>query len=84
MPPQADCSALECGVDGRGLRDVAIADHDAAYLLGERLDAFLQRIALVGESKLGAVRAARLGDAPRERTLVCNPHDQAALSAHEA
>jgi hypothetical protein len=44
----------------------------------------LQRIALVGEGKLGAVRAACLGDAPRQRTLVCNSHDQAALSAHEA
>ena len=68
----------------RRLGDVAIADDDAADLLGQRLDAFLQRVALIGEGEFGAVRAAGFGDAPGERAMVRNPHDQAALAAHEA
>ncbi len=84
MPPQAERSCANAASMVAGCDDVAIADHDAADLLGERLDALLQRLALIGESKLGAVRAAGLGDAPGERALVGDPHDQAALAAHEA
>ena len=44
---------------------------------------FLQRIALIGEGELGALRPAGLGDAPGDRAVVGDPHDQAALAAHE-
>ena len=70
-------------VDGRGLGDVAMADDQPADLLGQRLDPLLQRIALIGEGELGALRAAGLGDAPGDRAVVGDPHDQAALAAHE-
>ena len=52
-------------VDGRWLGDVAMADDDAADLLGQRLDALLERVALIGEGKLGAVRRGRLWRCPR-------------------
>ena len=55
-----------------------------ADLLGERLDALLQRIALIGEGQFGAMASAGLGDAPGERAVVGDPHDQAAFTAHEA
>ena len=50
---------------------------------GQRLDPLLQRIALIGECKLGALRPAGLGDAPGNRAVVGDPHDQAALAAHK-
>ncbi len=54
-----------------------------ADLLRQRLDALLERIALIGEGELGALGAAGLGDAPGDRAVVGDPHDQAALAAHE-
>ena len=54
----------EYRIDGLRLGDVAMADDDAADLLRQRLDALLQRLALIGESKFGAMRAAGFGDAP--------------------
>ena len=44
----------------------------------------LERLALIGESELGALLAERLGDAPGERAVVGEAHDQAALSLHQA
>ena len=76
-----DCR--EDRIDGRGLGDVAMADHAAADLLGQRLDPLLQGVALIGEGELGAVRMAGLGDAPGDRPVVGDPHDQAALAAHQ-
>ena len=54
------------------------------FLGGERLDPLLERIPLVGEGKLGAVRAARFGNTPGDRAVVGDAHDQAALAAHQA
>src|SRR5271165_4049128 len=59
-------------------------NHDAAHLLGQRLDALFQRVALVGEGELGAVGVTGFGNTPSQRSLVGNPDDQAALAAHEA
>ena len=70
-------------VDGRRLGDVAMAEHLRADLLRQRLDALLQRIALIGEGDFGALGAAGLGDAPGERPVVGDPQDQAALAAHQ-
>ena len=59
-------------------------DHQPADLLRQRLDALLQRVALIGEGKLGTLRMAGLGDAPGDRPVVGDPHDQAALAAHQS
>ncbi len=60
-----------------------MAHHQAAYFLGKRLDALLERVALIGESKLGAMLAAGLGDAPGDRAVIGHAHDQAAFAAHQ-
>jgi hypothetical protein len=73
----------EGGIDALGFGDVTITNHNAADIAGKRLDAFLERIALVGEGERGAVGVARLGDAPGERTMVGDPHDQATLAAQK-
>ena len=71
-------------VDRRGIGDVAMADDEPADLLRERLDPLLQRVALIGERELGALRMAGLRDAPGDRPVVGDAHDQAALAPHEA
>ena len=73
----------EHGVDGRRIGHVAMAEHLRADLLRQRLDALLQRIALVGEGNVGALGAAGPGDAPGQRPVVGDPQDQTALAAHE-
>ena len=77
------CGLTEDGVDGRGFAHVAMAEHEAADLGGQRLDPLLERVALIGEGQLGAMRMARLGNAPRDGPAVGDPHDQAALPAHQ-
>ena len=42
--------------------------------------ALLQRLALIGEGELGALRRQRLGDPPGERAVVGEAHDQPALA----
>jgi len=61
-----------------------MADDDTADLLGQRPDALFERLALIGESDFGAVRAAGFGDAPGERTVVRDPHHETAFATHEA
>ena len=64
-------------------RDVAIEAEVGAELRGERADALLERFALVGKRQLRAVLAQLLRDAPGERLLVGEAHDQPALSRHQ-
>ena len=63
--------------------DVAMADDVPADLLRERLDPLLQRVALIGERQFGALRMAGLGDAPGNRPVVGDAHDEAALGPQE-
>ena len=51
---------------------------------GQRLDALPERVALIGERELGALVGAGLGDAPGDRPVVGDAHDQAALAGHQA
>ena len=46
----------------------------------QRLDALAERVALIGEGELGAVRGERPGDAPGDRMVVGDAHDQPALA----
>ncbi len=83
-PPQCAFDIGEDGVHGRRIGDVAMSGDMRLQLGGERLDALLQRVALVGQRELGAGLAGRRGDAPGERAVVGDAHDQAALAAHHA
>ncbi len=61
---------------------VAIDQQFGSKLLRERPDALLQRLALVRKSQLGALVAQRARNAPGQRTVVRQPHDQALLALH--
>ena len=64
--------------------DVALDEGGDADLGGERLDALLERFALVGEGDLGALVGEGLGDAPGDRVVVGDAHDEAALAGHQS
>ena len=49
----------------------------------QRLDALLERVALIGEGQRRALRGGRLGDAPGDRAVVGDAHDQPALALHQ-
>jgi hypothetical protein len=61
-----------------------MADDGGVELAGERLDPLLQRVALIGQGQRGAVLVGRPGDAPGDRAVVRDPHDQAALAGQDA
>jgi hypothetical protein len=44
----------------------------------------LKRLALIGESELGALFRQSLRNPPGQRLVVGETHDQAALSAHQS
>ena len=81
--PQVFCAAANTASMVAGSGHVAMTEHARADLLRQRLDALLQRIALIGEGDLGALGAAGPGDAPGQRPVVGDPQDQAALAAHQ-
>ena len=60
-----------------------MADDGGVELCGQRLDPLLQRVALIGEGELGALRVRGPGDAPGDRAVVGDAHDQAALARQE-
>jgi hypothetical protein len=49
----------------------------------ERLDPLAERLALIREGELRAMRRERLGDAPGDRVVIRDPHDQSALALHQ-
>ncbi len=71
--------AIEAGLVGH----VALDQELAADTLCERLHALAERLALEGEGQFGTLLAYRLGNAPGERSLVGDAHDEPVLSGHE-
>jgi hypothetical protein len=67
-----------------GIGDVARQDEGGADGFGEREDALLERLALIGEGDFGALFGAGLGDAPGDRAVVRDAHDEPALALHQA
>src|SRR5690606_10495285 len=63
--------------------DIAGQDNVRAEACGERSDALLQRIALVGEGDLGARFGELLRNAPGDRMIVGDAHDEGALARQE-
>src|SRR5262245_64918648 len=73
---------LEGSVDGAVIADVAGYDDIRASFGGQWLDPLAQCIALISKGKLGAVLAARLGDAPGDGPRIGHPHDEPPLARH--
>ena len=63
--------------------DIAGQDQLRADALGERLDALAERLALIGEGHLRAMGVQGARDAPGDRVLVGDAHDEAALVVHQ-
>ena len=61
----------------------ALGDWVNAELLGKRPDALSLRLALEGKGQLGTLCRHRLGNAPGNRVIIGNTHDQPALALHQ-
>ena len=70
-------------VDGLDVRHVAVDDDVGARLLGERYGTPAECVALVGEGELGSLTGENPGNAPGDRALVGDPHDETALARHQ-
>ena len=70
-------------VDALEVGHVAVDDDLRADRLGERDGAPAEGVALVGEGELGALAGQHAGDAPGDRALVGDAHDEAALARHQ-
>jgi hypothetical protein len=80
--------ALFQSVEGRIQRvhvgHVAIDQQVAAELLGQRAHTLFEGLALEGEGQLGTLFVQLLGDAPSQRLVIGQPHDQATLALHQS
>ncbi len=65
-------------VDRGRVGHVAMAHDRGVEFPRQRPHPLFERLALVGEGQFGARRARRLGDAPGDRPIVGDPHDEAA------
>ena len=83
-PAPALLDLREGGVELVHVGDVAVDQEVGADLLGKRPHALGQRIALIGEGEFRTLGVKLLGDAPGQRLVVGQPHDEAALSCHQA
>ena len=63
---------------------VAMAGDMRVEFRSQRLDALLERLALIGQRDLGAMVDAGLGDAIGDRPIVGDAQDKPALAGHNA
>jgi pyridoxamine 5'-phosphate oxidase len=71
-------------VETFGIAHVAGQHDGGADLLGQRLHPFEQLFALVGKRQFRAFVGHGLRDAPGDRLVVGQPHDQSAFACHQA
>lgn len=89
MDDEIDLAPLGLGgvkhrINGGGIGDVTVAEQSGAEFGSQRLDALLQRIALIGECDFGALGLARLGDAPGDGAIVGDTQNDTTLALHQA
>ena len=75
--------AREDAVDAFKVEHVAGLDDLRAERLGERQRAAAEGAVLIGERELGALAGEDAGDAPGDRALVGDAHDEPALASHD-
>ena len=67
----------------RHVRHVAVEQAGDAELFGERAYALFHRGALIGKGKFRALLRQLLGNAPGQRLVVGEAHDQPPLACHQ-
>ncbi len=77
------CKTLENGVHAGGIHHIAGHDEGGAHRFGQRDHTLLQRFALIGEGEFGAMLGTGLGNAPCNRSIIGNAHDEAAFALHQ-
>ena len=75
--------AGEDAVDAVEVEHVGGLDDLRAELLGERQRAAAEGAVLIGESELRALAGEDARDAPGDRSLVGDAHDEPALASHD-
>ena len=70
-------------IDAVEIFDVAGQDQFDTERLRKRFHALAQRLALIGKSELRALRRKRLRNAPGDRMIIGDAHDQPALALHQ-
>src|SRR5215813_2437306 len=70
-------------IDACNVLDIARQDDVETERRDQRFEPLGLRLALIGEGKLGALRRNRLGDAPGNRMIIGNAHDQSTLAFHQ-
>ena len=70
-------------IDRRDVLDVAGQDAVEPTDSASGSHAAAERLALVGEGERRALRGERARDAPGDRVIVGDPHDQPALALHQ-
>jgi hypothetical protein len=70
-------------IDRRRLLDIARQQQRSAHGFRQRPHAAAERLALIGKSKRCALSSERAGNAPSDRVIVGNAHDQPALALHQ-
>jgi hypothetical protein len=80
----APAKRCERRVEFRHVADVAIDQQVGADAFGERPHALLECLAEIAERQLGALVGQRLRNAPRQRAIVGDAHDEAALARHQS
>ena len=83
-PSPALAKAREHRIEARLGGDVGLDDDIAVEAFRERPHALAQCVALVGEGEPGAVVVQCLGDAPGERAVIGDAHDEPLLPGHHA
>ena len=73
---------VEHRIEALFVGNIGVDDEIAVEAFGERLHALAERLALIGESQPGARSVQRLGDAPGERAIIGDAHDEPLLPGH--
>ena len=81
VPARGD--GLEQRVDRGLVRDIAFRQEIRADLCRQRLDPFLECLALIGKGQFGALIGKCLGNAPGDGFVIGQTHDKAATTLHQ-
>ena len=74
----------ECRIDRGHVGDIARHHQLGADFGGQRFNPLLDRVALIGKGQFRPVPGAGLGNAPGNRPVIGNAHDQPAFASHQA